>query len=311
MPTPITFVCGATGTQGGALASALLSKSLAVRCLVRSPSSPAAQSLASRGAKIFPGSFDDDTIIAEALTGCTTVYVNFMPDITDDTAELRWATKILKIAGEKGVKHVIYSSSFGMDDPLSVPGVEEGSFTAKVLMSKKNIENEVRAANHVPRWTILRPGWFMTNFTNPWAQMMCPGLLSPTGVWQVAFTPATRLPLIDPITMGGFTAAAVVDPEKFDGKILAYCDELLRPEEVVDQLRKATERHELRVEYMPEEEIQAQLSTDPFLQGQYVARGMQGMVDMGEVKGVGIQLSSFEEFLHREKARITEAFIAP
>jgi uncharacterized protein YbjT (DUF2867 family) len=308
MSNPTTFVCGATGTQGGALASNLLSQGLPVRCLARNPSSPAAQSLKSRGAQVFTGSYDDTEVLTEAITGCTTVYMNFMPDFTDLTAELRWAQSILKIAGEKDVKHVMCSSGFGMEDPLSLPGIKEGS-VAQVLMSmKKSIENELRAAKHVQKWTLLRPGWFMANLLNPFAERMCPTLVSPAGTWTVAFTPSTRLPMIDTITMGNFTTAAVLNPDKFHGKIVTYCDELLSLEEIVDRVAKATGRKELKVEYMKEEDIQAQYQVNPFLQGQYIARGMGEMVNMEEVKKWGVELSSLETFLEREKARVAETY---
>jgi uncharacterized protein YbjT (DUF2867 family) len=308
MSAPTTFVCGATGTQGGALASVLLSQSLPVHCLARNPSSSAAQSLSSRGAKVYPGSYDDLPALTEALTGCTTLYMNFMPDFTDLSAELRWAQTILKIAGEKGVKRVLYSSGFGMDDPMSLPGIVKGSFTAQVLSSKKSIEDEVRAAKHVPHWTLFRPGWFMANLLNPFAERMCPTLVSPAGVWAVAFAPSTRLPMIDTATMGRFTAAAVLDPEQFDGKVITYCDELLPLEEVVAHVGKATGRKGLKVEYLPEDDVQAQISTNPFLHGQYISRGMGNMVDMEAVKGFGIELSSLSAFLEREKVRVVETF---
>jgi nucleoside-diphosphate-sugar epimerase len=151
MSNATVFVCGATGIQGGALADILLSHSLRVHCLVRDPSAPAAQSLLSRGAKVYPGSYDDVDTLTEAITGCTTVFMNFMPVFNDLDAELRWAKTILKIAGDKGVKHVLYSSSFGLDDPTRLQGLEKGSLVEKIGQSKKNIEDEPFGTDHVPR----------------------------------------------------------------------------------------------------------------------------------------------------------------
>ncbi|KAH8170187.1 nmrA-like family protein [Sarocladium implicatum] len=307
MSNATVFVCGATGIQGGALADILLSHSLRVHCLVRDPSAPAAQSLLSRGAKVYPGSYDDVDTLTEAITGCTTVFMNFMPVFNDLDAELRWAKTILKIAGDKGVKHVLYSSSFGLDDPTRLQGLEKGSLVEKIGQSKKNIEDEVRAAKHVPHWTLFRPGWFMANLVNPLAQIMCQGLTSPAGVWSVAFSPSTRLPMIDSTTMGRFTAAAVMDYERFDGMTITYCDELLSLEEVVAHVSEATGKA-LRVEYIPEEDIQAQVATNPFVQGQYISRTMGDMVDMKEVKKFGIELSSLQKYLEREQARVVQTY---
>jgi hypothetical protein len=107
--------------------------------------------------------------------------------------------------------------------------------------------------------------------------------------------------------MGRFTAAAVMDYERFDGMTITYCDELLSLEEVVAHVSEATGKA-LRVEYIPEEDIQAQVATNPFVQGQYISRKMGDMVDMKEVKKFGIELSSLQKYLEREQARVVQTY---
>ncbi|KAH0531147.1 hypothetical protein TsFJ059_000015 [Trichoderma semiorbis] len=72
------FVCGITGTQGGAVARRLLSENVAVTALARDLSSPQAQSIEAVGAKLFPGNFDDSAALERALAGCTAAFLNFM-----------------------------------------------------------------------------------------------------------------------------------------------------------------------------------------------------------------------------------------
>lgn len=55
MANPTVFVCGATGAQGGHLARRLRAIGWGVHTTVRTPESPAAQSLSSIGVKITPG----------------------------------------------------------------------------------------------------------------------------------------------------------------------------------------------------------------------------------------------------------------
>ena len=76
MTQPKVFVCGITGTQGGAVARRLLSENVAVTALVRDPSSPQAQSIEALGAKLFPGNFDDTSALEQAMAGCTAAFIS-------------------------------------------------------------------------------------------------------------------------------------------------------------------------------------------------------------------------------------------
>ena len=63
-------VTGATGTQGGAVARALLEAGWKVRGITRKTDSDAAKKLASQGAEVVSASFDDQASLEKAFEVC-------------------------------------------------------------------------------------------------------------------------------------------------------------------------------------------------------------------------------------------------
>ncbi|EOD43894.1 putative nad dependent epimerase protein [Neofusicoccum parvum UCRNP2] len=75
MPSNIIAIVGATGKQGGSVATTYLSTpGWRVRCLTRSPSSPSAQALAARGAEIVRADVDDVASLRAAFAGAAAVF---------------------------------------------------------------------------------------------------------------------------------------------------------------------------------------------------------------------------------------------
>lgn len=300
------FVCGATGTQGGALVPHLLSNNIKAHAIARDPTSDRALALKAAGVSIFPGSFDDASSLRTAMAGCTGLFLNLMPSLTDSTQELSQANRILAIAKEVGVQHAIYSSGLIQDlEKRKYWDPERLGVVAKLLLGKRDIEDAVRTAGF-KHYTILRPGNFMTNYLAPFVYPMYPGLVE-RGVITTAFTPETVIPTVDTNDIGRFGAAAFLDPERFHAKEIGIASEILGLEEILKLLSQATGR-ELKVKYMTQEEIDAQTTTNPFLAGQLVARDMSDFVDMAEVRAWGIPLGTFAEFLEREEDLVTETF---
>lgn len=110
----IIAVVGATGSQGGGLARAILQDSqggFAARCLVRDPASDKAQELARLGAEVVKADVDDPESLKKAFQGaygayCVTFFWNhFSPEI--EVVEARNMAEAAKYAG---VKHLIWST---------------------------------------------------------------------------------------------------------------------------------------------------------------------------------------------------------
>lgn len=70
----IVLVTGATGTQGGATARALLAAGWRVRALVRDPDTAGARVLAEAGAELAPGDMGDRTTLDTAAAGVHGVF---------------------------------------------------------------------------------------------------------------------------------------------------------------------------------------------------------------------------------------------
>ncbi|KAL3476999.1 hypothetical protein BJX99DRAFT_133610 [Aspergillus californicus] len=300
------FVCGATGVQGGAIIKNLVASNLKAHAIARDLSSPSSQALkATPGVTLFPGDFDNADSLRTAMKGCTGLFLNLMPNLADLTHELAQAKRILAVAKEVGITHAVYSSGF-VEGHENRPYWDPNSFVAKILLSKQAVEAEVSSFGF-ERWTILRPGNFMTNYLAPYVQRMYSGLAEKAEV-TTAFTPETVLPMMDPNDIGRFGVAAFLDPGRFHGEKVTIVSEMLGFKEMMKILSRSIDK-EVKVTYMTPEEIDSQIGTNPFLAGQLVGRGMAACVDFEEVKAWGIPLGTFEQFLEREKERVKETFL--
>ena len=81
------FVVGGTGSQGGAVANALLERGHKVIALTRNPNTPAAGRLAERGARVAAGDAADPDSVVRAARGADAAYVMTTPFETGVAAE--------------------------------------------------------------------------------------------------------------------------------------------------------------------------------------------------------------------------------
>jgi uncharacterized protein YbjT (DUF2867 family) len=304
MSTPVVFVCGATGNQGGALIQHI-SEHGKVHAITRDPTSPVAQSLQSQGVSITEGSFDNQESLKKSMSGCTTLFLNLSPSFTNPTAEIEQAKQVLAIAKEVGVQHIIYTSALGTNNPEALKHWDPKSLVAATLLAKKVIEDEVRDTGF-KTWTILRPGNFMVNYLFPLVQMYN-GLVE-TGNFTTAYSKDTLLPMVDPNDIGKFAAAAVLDPIKFNEKEIEIASQLMGIEEVLKDISHAAGK-EMKVVYLSEEEIEKQIQQNPLIFVQLVMRDLSQFVDMERLKEWRIELGTFPQFLEREKDRVMKTYL--
>ncbi|KAL5339539.1 hypothetical protein BJX70DRAFT_363919 [Aspergillus crustosus] len=297
------FVCGATGTQGGSIINALPGTNLKARAIARDPTTTTSQALKTAGVTLLKGDFDDEDSLRTSIQGCAGLFLNLMPSFTDATQELAQAKRIISVAKEVGVEHIVYSSGLVHQAEKS-PYWDPTSFVAGVVRSKLIIEAEVRAAGF-KYYTILRPGSFMTNYLAPFVRMY-PGLVE-KGEHTTASLPDTIIPMVDPSIIGKFAVAAFQDPSRFNAKEIELASELLVLGDIMRSLTKATGT-EKKVNYMSQDEIDIQVKTNPFLSSQLIARNMAECVNMDEVRSWGIPLGTFDEFLEREKERVAKTY---
>lgn len=190
-------VLGATGQQGGAVAGALISDGRwRVRALSRNPNSDAARQLAARGFEVVAGNMDDPASLRAALNGAHGV---FSVQGTDHGGEVEFkrGIAVADAALAAGVEHFIYSSVGGADRRSGVPHFE----------SKWRIEEHIRNIGLAS--TIVRPVFFMDNFTKPAMRAILMALMR-------SYVPKGKaLQMIATVDIGRWVAHAFANRDEF------------------------------------------------------------------------------------------------
>jgi uncharacterized protein YbjT (DUF2867 family) len=144
------LVLGATGTQGGAIARALLAARLTVRALVRDPLSDRALALKAAGAALVDGDLDDTTSLARAFEGVEAVYAITTPFGAGADEEVRQGLNIVAAALRADLQWLILASV-----------AAAGRAPVPHFSSKARIEQQLKDSD-VP-WTVIAPSYFYEN----------------------------------------------------------------------------------------------------------------------------------------------------
>ena len=197
------LVTGATGSQGGAVARALLDTKFQVRALTRNPDKPAGRSLADRGAEVVKGDLDDPASLDRALDGVYGVFSvqNFWEAGFD--LEIEQGIRMADAAERAGVKHFVYSSVGSADESTGIPHFD----------SKYQIEQHIHSLD-LPT-SIIRPVFFMNNWESDMLKNMVLG-----GTLAQPLSPDSRLQQIDVDDVGAFARLAFENPDKWIGREL-------------------------------------------------------------------------------------------
>jgi uncharacterized protein YbjT (DUF2867 family) len=302
---PSVFVCGATGSQGGALARQLRELDWTVRATVRDPTSTAASVLRAIGVELTQGDWDDLLSLETAIAGCEKLFLCSLPDFSDMGRELRQAERIVQIAQATGVKQVVVSTSLGVFTlEEDQEHIRPDSFMAKHLSSKKGVEEAVRNAGF-EHWTILRPAFFMANFLEPKvARYPEP---REKGTWTTAMTPETSLALIDHTDIATFATSAFQHPAIFHDRAFGLASEMMTVQETLNILGEAAGRSLVAV-FLTEDQIaENQKNSNVFTDSQVSMRYMSRYIDMDEIRSI-IQPTSLTRFLERNNANVMATY---
>jgi uncharacterized protein YbjT (DUF2867 family) len=211
----IILVAGATGNQGGAIARQLLSKGYRVRAMTRNPDSGKSKALATLGAEVVSGEFDDPESLERALEGAWGTYSVQNTWEAGVAVEEEQGKRFAELARKKAVSHFVYSSVGSAQCQTGIPHFD----------NKWRIEEKIRSLAF-PSYTILRPAFFMDNFASPWFK---PGLLE--GKLKIALKPDTVLQMNSVEDIGKFGLLAFENHEKMNGVELDFAgDQLTMPE---------------------------------------------------------------------------------
>jgi uncharacterized protein YbjT (DUF2867 family) len=154
--TLTVLVTGATGKQGSAVARALLKRGHRVRAMTRKVDSEPAQGLRQGGAAVIRGDFDDSESLLLAMRDVDAVFAMGSPLDGGPTKETEQGCRLIDVAREVNIGHLVYSSVASADQHTGIPHFE----------SKAAVERYLDRAD-VP-YTIVGPVFFMENFSSPW-----------------------------------------------------------------------------------------------------------------------------------------------
>ncbi|KAH7088012.1 hypothetical protein FB567DRAFT_523499 [Paraphoma chrysanthemicola] len=295
MSNKTALIMRATGAQGRGTITRLVQSGWNVHALVTDASSERALALKTLGPNVllYQGTWRDPSTIAAAAVGCSVLLLNQLPSFTDD-AEVQEARTVLRIAQEAGVQHVVFPTTV----PLNNPNVREDlkdSAAAPAILNKGDVEELVKASGMT--WTLLRPGYFMTNLLPPLVSWMFPGVNN--GKLVNSYGPDCLMDLIDPDDIGAFVAAAFEDPTKFSGQTITLVAENVRFDDVVKQLAQTSGQPFEAVYRTPEES--EELKNNPLIAGHLLCIGLDRFIDLDESRRWGIPLTSFAQFLEKHK----------
>ncbi|MFI0421386.1 NmrA family NAD(P)-binding protein [Spongiactinospora sp. 9N601] len=235
------LVTGATGRQGGATARALRAAGVPVRALVRDPASDRAKAVRSLGVELVTGDLRDRDSIVRAAEGVRAVFSVQMPGFTgegfDFAGEVTQGVNLIEGARAAGVPQFVHTSVSGAGQHTKTPGWAEGRWAAlePTMTAKSAIQDRLRTAGF-PHWTLLKPGFFMENFLLSMAFLFPRGI---EGGLVSVLKPDTRLSLIAVDDIGAAAAAAIADPERFDGVELELAGDYLPMTEIAEILSRA------------------------------------------------------------------------
>lgn len=169
--------------------------------------------------------------------------------------------------------------------------------------SNHAIEQAVRTAG-LKHYTVLRPAWLMHNFIQPASKSAFPEMTE--GRLGFASTPETSMPHFSAEDVGKFAAAALLEPERFNGHEL----ELGIGGMTVDGIVKTVSEVSgvpVEAKYYGLEEAFGLLQKTPALAFDILAREVDMNIDDSVLEKYGIPLTSFPDFLRERKGLLMQA----
>lgn len=300
------FVSSATGYQGLALCKKLREIGWNVHATTRDLSSPAAVTLKGIGVQLNEADWDNLDVLRESIQACDKLWLCLLPDWDDPTRERRQCANMLDIAKEAGLKQVVASTTLGVSQLDANVRVYPGSFMEKHLLNKKAVENAVeeRGFEH---FTFLRPTFFMANFLEPKVKRY--EEIRNHRSWTTSMTADTQLPILDHVDIAKFALAAFQDPKKFHGRKIGLASDQMGVQEMLSMLAEAAgQPGSIKAHFMTDEEIEAQAQGTGFATTHKVLRTASDYIDFDELRAIVPSLTSFKEFLQREKETVKQTY---
>ncbi|CAB4407737.1 unnamed protein product [Rhizophagus irregularis] len=245
---PLIVVAGATGSQGGSVANALLDTGLyRVRALTRKTDSDKAKALASKGAEVFKCDLSIKENVKNALSGADIAWIvtNFLdPSISGENPqeEERIGKMIADVAKEVGLNWLFYSS---LPDTTTGSG---GKYSNIIEFDGKNrVEQYIRKLG-IPNVTFIYVCFYNQNF----ASEIVPFIPNDKGEIEIVIPYVEEndsILLVDVVNDAGPIVAKVIEegPAKWNGRKVPVAAENVTFKHITDVLTKVTGKtHKLR-----------------------------------------------------------------
>jgi len=175
------LVTGATGLLGGEVTRQLTEKGFNVRVGVRKPEQYTASSSRVEAVRF---DFDDPTTYSSALADVEKLFLIALP-LDPDAPEV--LAPVIQAAKQAGVQQIVFNSAFGVDHNEEAP------------LRKVELQLEASGIPH----TILRPNFFMDNFTSGF---LAPVIQETDGIFVAADEAKTSFIAVSDIAAVAVTA---------------------------------------------------------------------------------------------------------
>jgi uncharacterized protein YbjT (DUF2867 family) len=273
---PLILVCGATGSQGGAVARRLLDRGFRVRALTRDPQKPEAQALADGGAEVVQGDMDERSSVEEVLEGTYGVFSvqNFWE--TGYDREVQQGETVADAANAAGVEHFVYSSVGSAHRRTGIPHFE----------SKREVEEHVRELG-LP-YTILRPVFFMQNWE--WMREMILG-----GTLAQPLDPDRPFQHVAVEDVGAFAAIAFENPERWIGREVDLAGDEQTMPEIADTFGRVIGR-EVSYYQVPWDQFEEQMGEESAVMYRWF-NDVGYEADIASLRQEYPELTTFERYL--------------
>lgn len=194
MTTSPVLIYGATGTQGGPVADALLAAGRPVRVLTRD--AERARRLASSGAEVAVADLADPESLREAHRGVERVILH-LPLQYDFALHERFGRNAIAAARAAGVSMVVFNTSAHILDDLQVT----------VYRVRQEMVDHLQDSG-VPN-IVLRPTFYMDNFLGPWIKS---GIIA-KGILAFALPPDLPMSWVSADEAAAYAVAALDRPD--------------------------------------------------------------------------------------------------
>ncbi|PSB26468.1 NmrA/HSCARG family protein [Chlorogloea sp. CCALA 695] len=220
------LVFGATGQQGGSVASALRSNGWRVKALVRDPNTDKSEAIAAQGIELVRGDLTDVPSIQAAMVGIYGVF-SVQPSsgqgaaagVTDE-AEIRYGKAIADIAVANDVHHLVYSSA----NAAGATKTGIGHFD-----TKSEIEEYIRGLNILS--TVIRPSAFMEILT-------LPGMGLDKGAFAFFMRPDQPMQFIAVEDIGKIVARIFAAPAKLGSQTIEIAGDTVTGAELAEKFSR-------------------------------------------------------------------------